>query len=102
MNVPADVARCLGYVKRTRSVAERADDHVAMVPELTDIEERLLALHQVALAVDGRCPTCGGALSDPDRSPAAARHCRACRVGWELTEYDQRVRTTARPWPASE
>jgi hypothetical protein len=99
----ADVARSLGYVEHTRGVAERADVGHLVVVELADMAERLGALHLVALVVGGWCAgeSCGAELSDPGASPSGARHCRACRVGWTLLEDGGRVRTVARPWPAS-
>jgi hypothetical protein len=92
----ADVARCQGYVGHTRTVAERAAAGELVVAELADVEERLSALHLVALVAGGWCARCGAQLTDPGQSPSGARHCRACRLGWTLAEEAGRARAVAR------
>lgn len=95
-NMPADVARAAGYVERVRHLA--TGPYAPMAAELAELAERLQGLHLAALALDGWCPTCGAALTDPAQSPSGARHCRACRVGWELVQQDGRLRAVARAW----
>jgi hypothetical protein len=96
----ADVVRCLGYVSHAQGVAERAGANAGVVAELADIEDRLTALHLVALFAGGWCPRCGAELTDPGRSPSGLRHCRSCRLGWTLVEQEGRVRAVERAWPA--
>jgi hypothetical protein len=103
-------AELLDFVARARlwvaSARAKAADSTAtgelMAPELADMEERLRALHLVAMVGSGRCAgeKCGVTLTDPARSASAARHCRECRVGWQLEQRDGVVRAVAVPWPS--
>ena len=98
-----DLARASGYVAHSRQTAEKAAADDLIVAELAEVAERLAALHLVALVSGGWCasPSCGAELTEPDRSPTGARHCRTCRMGWVLIEEDQRrLRAVAQPWPA--
>lgn len=100
LDLVADLVRCLGYVQHTRGVAERVGCSGGVQAELSDIEERLSALHLVvALIAGGWCPRCGGVLTDPKRSPTGTRHCRTCRIGWALAESEHQARAVDRPWP---
>jgi hypothetical protein len=102
-------AELLDFVARAglwvASARAKADDSTAtgllMAPDLGQIEERLRALHLVALVGGGWCANdkCGERLTDPARSASGARHCRECRVGWQLEQRDGVVRAVAVPWP---
>jgi hypothetical protein len=45
---------------------------------------------RIAAIKAGRCPNCGGRLTDPARSPERYRHCFTCRVGWRVDPHSLR------------
>lgn len=95
----AFVAEAGGRLHFAAEFAARLEVAEPVIDELHQLTERLGELHLVALVECGRCANCGAELTDPSRSPSGARHCRACRVGWQLAGPDGRLVAEAHPWP---